>query len=124
MRGHTNKVAKGKWTADNVFINQAKDEVDVSSLDVFSLARHNRMKELKQIIDMGVDPNSKDKNGNTIMIVGAQNGNKAVIKLSLRNGGNLNLTNCMGNSALHYAKKYKYEKLILYLESKGALEFH
>ena len=69
---------------------------------------------------MGVDPNSKDKYGNTILIVGAQNGNKAVVKLALRHGGNINMTNSTGNSALHYAIEYKYTKLSQYLLIKGA----
>ena len=35
---------------------------------------------------MGIDPNSKDKYGNTLLIIGAQNGNKAIVKLCLRFG--------------------------------------
>ena len=124
MRGHTNQVTKGAWTTDHLFINQAKDDVDISSINIFSLARHNRLKELKQVLEMGVDANSKDVNGNTVLIVGAQNGNKAVVKLALRHGGNLNMTNCIGNSALHYAVVYKYTKLADYLRSKGAHHYH
>lgn len=71
-------------------------------------------------MELGVDPNSKDKNGNTILIVGAQNGNLAVIKTALRHGALINMTNSVGNSALHFAVEFKYQKVVKYLYSKGA----
>ena len=68
--------------------------MDVSSVDIFSLARHGRFQNLKNILEMGVDPNSRDIFGNTLLIIGAQNGNKSIVKLSLRFGGHINMTNC------------------------------
>ena len=94
--------------------------MDITSVDVFSLARHNRLAELKAVLDHGVDPNSRDKAGNTILIVAAQNGNKAVVKAALRHGAIINMTNCVGNTALHFANEFKYQKLATYLVSKGA----
>ena len=44
--------------------------VDISVVDVFSLARHGKVPELKKIFEMGIDPNSKDKYGNTVLIIG------------------------------------------------------
>ena len=72
------------------------------------------------MLDLGVDPNSKDKHGNTIVIVGAQNGNKQIVKLALRYGGHINMTNTSGNTALHYCSEYGYVELGAYLMSKGA----
>ena len=95
-------------------------EVDITSVDIFSLARHGHTQELKAILEYGVDPNSKDKTGNTILIVGAQNGNKAVVKLALRHGGLINMTNSMGNTALHFAVEFRYTRLAHYLLQKGA----
>ena len=69
---------------------------------------------------MGVDPNSRDKYGNTILIVGAQNGNKSIVKLALRYGAHINMTNCSGNTALHFCVEYDYKELAQYLLSKGA----
>ncbi len=48
-----------------------KYEVDVTSVDLFSLARHGKFLQLKALLEEGVDPNSKDRFGNTIVIVGA-----------------------------------------------------
>ena len=67
-----------------------------------------------------MDPNSKDKYGNTIVIIGAQNGNKAIVKLALRYGGHINMTNVSGNTALHYCSEYGYVELAEYLMSKSA----
>ena len=75
---------------------------------------------MKTVLDLGVDPNSKDKHGNTIVIVGAQNCNKQIVKLALRYGGHINMTNTSGNTALHYCSEYGYVELGAYLMSKGA----
>jgi len=93
--------------------------VDVSSIDIFSLTRHGSLNQVRLLLDEGVDPNSKDKYGNTILIVAAQNGNKSLVKLALRHGALINMTNCCGNTALHFALEYKYEKVSKYLIEKG-----
>ena len=77
-------------------------------------------KTLQTALEMGIDPNSTDRNGNTIVIIGAQNGNKSIIKPALRFGGHLNKANKNGNTALHYCYEYKYYELADYLISKGA----
>mmetsp|Transcript_25509 Transcript_25509/g.34088 ORF Transcript_25509/g.34088 Transcript_25509/m.34088 type:complete len:215 (+) Transcript_25509:71-715(+) len=110
----------GGWDYTEYAKNKADLDVDISSVDVFSLARHGRLKELTAVLDHGVDPNSKDKNGNTVLMVGAQNGNKAVVKTALRHGALINMTNTVGNTALHFASEFGYEKLRGYLISKGA----
>jgi ankyrin repeat protein len=92
----------------------------VSSIDIFSLARHGRFQQLKQVLELGVDPNSKDKFGNTLLLIGAQNGNKAICKLALRFGAHINMTNINGNTALHYCSEYGYVELAEYFMSKGA----
>ena len=110
----------GRWSTKNVNENQRRYDVDVTSVDIFSLARHGRFPELEYLLQMGVDPNSKDKHGNTILIIGAQNGNKSIVKLALRHGALLNMSNCMGNSALHFAVVFNYTKVKDYLLQKGA----
>ena len=95
-------------------------KIDISMIDIFSLARHGRLNQLKKVFELGIDPNSKDRFGNTILIIGAQNGNKAIIKLALRFGAQVNMTNCMGNSALHFCYEYGYISLAKYLIRKSA----
>ena len=105
----------GGWDFTEYMHNKTEIDIDITSVDIFSLARHGRLKELNAILAHGVDPNSKDKHGNTVLIVGAQNGNKAVIKAALRHGAHLNMTNTMGNSALHFASEFKFDRVRSYL---------
>ena len=110
----------GGWDFTEYMINKGDIDIDITSVDVFSLARHGHLKQLQAVLEHGVDPNSKDKYGNTILIVAAQNGNKAIVKAALRHGGLINMTNCVGNSALHFASEFEYTKLRAYLLQKGA----
>ena len=68
----------------------------------------------------GLHPDSRDENGNTVLIIGAQNSKKRIIKIALRYGAQINSCNNMGNTALHFAKEYKYNKIYEYLLAKGA----
>lgn len=69
---------------------------------------------------MGVDPDSRDANGNTALIIGAQNNFKHIAKLALKFGADIDATNHTGNTALHYCSEYGYISLGDYLLLKGA----
>ena len=62
----------------------------ISQPKVFSLARHGRYEQLKQLIEGKQIPieSRESSTGNTILIIGAQNNLKRVVKLALRNRGN------------------------------------
>ena len=109
------------------FINIIKKEEEIlfdinffADFDIFSLARHNRYVELEDLFLKGIDPDSRDNFGNTILIVASQNGNKRIVKLALRYGSKINLFNIMGNTALHFCYEYNYYEIADYLKSKGA----
>lgn len=96
-------------------------EIDfLNDYDIFSLARHGRYVELESLFLNGIDPDSKDSFGNTILIIAAQNGNKRIAKMALRYGAQINMFNIMGNTALHFCNEYNYIDLAEYLISKGA----
>ncbi|CAI2380208.1 unnamed protein product [Moneuplotes crassus] len=97
------------------------DSFDIASADIFSLARNSKTQTLQTALKMGIDPNSKDKFGNTILIIGAQNGDKSIVKSALRYGAHINAANKNGNTALHYCYEYDYIELAEYLKSKGAM---
>ena len=102
---------------------QKNNEGKIFSLykyDIFSYARHGHFKELEKLFLEGINPDSKDKFGNTLLIISAQNNNKRILKLCLRYGGQINMQNLMGNTALHFAKEYGYEDIFEYLIKKGA----
>jgi len=62
-------------------------------LNVFSLSRHNKVDQVKEILDRGLPVNTRDIHGNTILIIACQNGLKRLAKLVLRRGANINVRN-------------------------------
>jgi len=62
----------------------------------------------------------QDDQGNTLLHVVAQNGNKRMMKLCLRRGAALNTQNLSGQTALHFAFGFGYKDAGEYLLRKGA----
>ena len=86
-----------------------------------SYARHGRVEEVDNLLLRGVPIDIRDDNGNTILLISCQNGNKRLVKLALRYGADMNICNFKGNSALHFCYRYGYAKTLgLYLLRKGA----
>lgn len=61
-----------------------------------------------------------DSQGNTLLHVACQNGNKKACKFLLKRGALLSAPNSNGQTPLHYCYAYKYTELAGYMESKGA----
>lgn len=93
---------------------------ELSEYNIFSLARHGQHEILECLLIKGISPDSRDLDGNTILILGAQNGDKRLIKIALRYGAQINMKNCNGNTALHYSMEYSYLDIVNYLIKKGA----
>jgi len=88
--------------------------------ELFTKARNNRATEVEQEFAKGVNPDTIDKHGNTVLHIACQNGHKRMIKVCLRWGANLNAQNTEGQTPLHFLFNYHYEDLGSYLISKGA----
>ncbi len=63
---------------------------------------------------------TSDSQGNTLLLVATQQGNKRLIKMLLRRGAKLNAQNGDGYSVLHFCFQHGRHKLAEYLKSKGA----
>ena len=88
---------------------------------LFSLARHNRLKEVPRALDEhGFDIDVADAKGNTLLCVAAQNGLKRMAKLALRMGADLDHQNGIGNTPLHFCCAFGFAELAGYFISKGA----
>lgn len=90
---------------------------------IFTYARHGRFGELSEMLEKQTEVDCRDPNGNTIIIIAAQNNHKNIAKLALIFGADIDATNNFGNSALHYCSEYGYTTLGNYLISKGAQPF-
>eukprot|EP01084_Bolivina_argentea_P187142 322424_1 len=87
---------------------------------LFRCTRHGRYKEVRNMLEKGINPNTIDEYGNTILLVAAQNGSKRLVKTALRYNANIDHQNHRGNTAAHYAFAYGYKLLGEYILSKGA----
>ncbi|CAM9534103.1 unnamed protein product [Chrysoparadoxa australica] len=88
-----------------------------------SWARHGRYQDVDTAMsqsDWLMPIDYVNEQGITLLHVGAQNGNKRIIKLCLRKGAEVNKQNHNGQTALHYAHAYGFKELADYLVSKGA----
>jgi CheY-like chemotaxis protein len=72
-----------------------------------------------QYIDMLNGPafhiNKADDNGNSLLLVAAQNGRQKLAQVLIRKGANPNHQNAAGNTAMHYAMSYKFHELASWL---------
>lgn len=91
--------------------------------DVPLLFKHVRKGEYdaaKRLFKRGVDPNCRDKFGNTPLIVACQNGSGRIAKLCLRRGADVNATNAKKNAALHFTVQYGFTAMGDWLVENGA----
>ena len=87
--------------------------------NIFTLARNGRVFEIQDLFRGGIDPDSMDKNGNTILIIACQNNFKDLARLCLQFSADINWKNNHGKTAADYARQYGYKKLQDYLIRKG-----
>lgn len=88
-----------------------------------SCTRHSKYREIEDALnqtDWHLPIDYQDANGNSLLSIAVQNGNKRIAKLCLRRGANINLSNNSGHTVLHYAYAYGFTDLAEYLKSKGA----
>lgn len=97
-------------------IKPSKNDIE----SVFSFTRHGRIEEVDNILTRGIPPDVRDDNGNTVLAVACQNGNKRLVKLALRRGADINASNLRGNTPLHFCYKYGNIELGQYIITKGA----
>ena len=88
---------------------------------VFRHVRRGRVADVAALLSSRrVDPDVRDRFGNTPLIVAAQNDRKRISKLVVKAGADLNAANARGNAALHYCYAYGHFDLAEFLERKGA----
>ena len=73
---------------------------------VFMHARNGRKQRVELAMNKGFDANSEDGNGNTLLIVAAQQVNIGLCEMLIKRDARVNHQNSHGNTALHYAMAY------------------
>ncbi len=98
-----------------------KRKCDVEISKVLLAVKHSNYEALKEFIDyQGIDVDTYDEYGNTLFILGCQQGSKKMCKFLLRRGAYINAQNHAGNTGLHYLFEYGHVDLAEYIRQKGA----
>ena len=77
------------------------DQVEI----FMNAAYHGKVKEVKQLLDRGVNVNARYRDGETALMFAALKGHVNVVKLLIERGANVNIQDIRGNTALSYAKE-------------------
>ncbi len=106
--------------------NGAKiDAADTDGKTVLIDACENgNLKLVKYLVEeMNMDVNAKDKYGQTVLLFTCQCRNLDIVKYLVEHGADVNAKFNNGQTLLHWAKKYSFDKEIIdYLISVGAKE--
>lgn len=88
----------------------------------FRAARNNDIDQLKRFIDAGIKIDLRDsfRYNDTALILAAERGYAAIVKLLLEKGANPDLQNKFGRTALTCAVRHKYTEIVQLLLEKGA----
>jgi hypothetical protein len=86
----------------------------------FSSARHGHLEALQEALEDGLSPDTADHNGNSFLIIAAQNNQPAIIQYLAEHGANINKQNKLGNTALHYACAFQFTPVAALLDGFGA----
>ncbi|GMH51543.1 hypothetical protein TL16_g01034 [Triparma laevis f. inornata] len=98
-----------------------EDDVEKLSHKAIECCRTGNITDLEFILDRNiVDVDVKDENGNSLLHLCCQQGNKRMVKFMLRRGADIKTQNAAGNSVLHHCHLYSHTDLAAYLLSKGA----
>jgi ankyrin repeat protein len=109
--------------ADAVALGQGHKEVADIFRGVTSLieaASSGDAKTVKQLLDRGISPNSKDAGGRTPLTEAAWNGKTEVVKLLLEKGANPNLKKSDGASPADLARAQGHQEIVDLLNGASA----
>jgi len=68
-------------------------------------AIYGRTRVLKAMLDRGVSPNLRDRNGRTLLMMAAENGHRETVKLLLERGADPKTRSALGDTALDAARR-------------------
>jgi len=88
--------------------------------DWFKLARDGDFTKVELLLWLDSDPNSVDKNGQTVLHVASRMNHLEVVRLLLDRGANINSVDKDGQTALYLASEENHLKIVQLLLDRGA----
>jgi len=107
-------------TGTDVAATLATYDTDELTAQCISWARHRRTAEIDYALSRGADVNVRDASGATMLMVAAQAGHAATLRLLIDRKADLNLQNNKGFTALHLLFAHGFEALADVLVEAGA----
>ena len=93
-------------------------------MDLFDASHEGRIDIVRELLEAGADPNIKNEDGETALIIASSLGHYEIVKLLLEAGVDINIQNSYGNTALIratlYATDYEYLGVVELLLNSGA----
>jgi len=84
-------------------------------------AIYGRTRILERMLQAGVSPNLRDKNGRTLLMLAAENGHVDTVQLLLCAGADANARSALGETVLDCARRSKNPEVVRLIE--GAIRF-
>lgn len=114
-----NQYISGNGTSDVYDVMTGNNKSDLIKVGLYA-AKNSDIGQMENVLEQGLSVDEVDENGNSFLILAAQQGSKSMSKFLLRRGADVNFQNHLGNSALHFCFAHSYDKLGQYLIKKGA----
>jgi hypothetical protein len=88
--------------------------------NILAAARDDRADEVINLVERGMDPNTSDRNGTTLLMFAAGNGNEQIIEFLLRNKCNILKQNTYGDTAIGLGALKGHLSVVQRLADAGA----
>ena len=90
-------------------------------MDLINAVRKNYIIRVHELLDSGVDPNIRDRNGDTILLFASMRGRTEIVRLLLQRGDEPNLENTYsGHTPLYEASSSGYTDIVKLLLENNA----
>ncbi|KAJ3523186.1 hypothetical protein NM208_g12550 [Fusarium decemcellulare] len=94
--------------------------VKIGDMLIFALFRYGLKKEIKCLVDEGVDISVRDNNGRTLLYLASRDEKESDMKFLIENGADINCRNSTGHTPLHIAATKGKESIVGFLIKNGA----
>lgn len=81
-------------------------------------AIYGRTRVLAAMLDRGVSPNLRDRNGRTLLMMAAENGHRETVKLLLERGADPKTRSALGDTALDAARRKGDPEIVRMIEQR------
>lgn len=88
--------------------------------ELLNAAREGEETQVQELLDLGVNPNTRDKHERTALILASLEGHLEVVKVLLAAGADVNTQDRLGYTALMWASDDKHLEVVKVLLAEGA----